>query len=712
MAGSSAGHFDAIVIGSGFGGAVAITELVKKKLRDNSEPKILVLERGTWWRNPEGPALRRYKTAKAEILDQWQYWPRPNDSQGLVYIRDSIYKEHSPLGDLLNPFLKDNDLGVKKNRKGMYRLSRFSDDNGNVDVVSGSAVGGGSLFYSGVNLIPHGPVLQRIGLGHLTSEDFRNAGKWMHEFRGKINKLNTKVPVPHYVPETGAVDPTKHYQLSRIPESPDPAQSIDYEMPNPELDGKPDEDYLLLDRARVLKRAMQRVIDAGGFSDGASQGEVWQEEGGKQFGPLPLSVVEYDPKPDSSNPGNESDSTKNNAFCAREGRCTLGCLPSARHTLYKTLQKQKEKGRDITVLPLTKVSHIDWKGEDYVVRFESELDGDEGDFEEASAKMVFLGGGCLGTTEIMLRTREKFEDSNGEEGLPLSPMVGKNFSTNGDFFAFSYNLPRDYKARRKVKNDDRLGNVNPTVGPINSSHFYVIFDKDSPKRVDVNVEDAGIPTMFARLVHAVLPHFKDWETFLSVGKAAVRLLMDRDPFPTDDDPDTNAREQAAYLTERELVSNVFFYNLMGAGPGEPLGTFSLQSDGSGMDLSYDKNKKLHDWSVFRKHEKVLGQLTKKMTDAGEDAKRLPGLMTSPFWKKDKRVTVVHPLGGCPIGPTSREGAIDKLGRVFDGSKPEGSTDVLEGLYVVDAAAIPGALGVNPTYTIVTHAVKCMNKVAF
>ncbi len=55
-------NFDAIVIGSGFGGAVAITKLVDKALNDNVTIRVLVLERGTWWRNPEGPGLRNHKT--------------------------------------------------------------------------------------------------------------------------------------------------------------------------------------------------------------------------------------------------------------------------------------------------------------------------------------------------------------------------------------------------------------------------------------------------------------------------------------------------------------------------------------------------------------------------------------------------------------------------------------------------------------------------
>ncbi len=707
-------HFDAIVIGSGFGGAVAITKMVTEGLPDIPNPRILVLERGTWWRNPEGPGLRRYKTTRSNILGKWQFWARPNDSQGLTYIANSIYKEHNPVWDALNPFFADNDLGIKKNLKGMYRLTRFNHDNGNVDVVSGSAVGGGSLFYSGVNLIPHQPVLNWIGLGHLTSEDFRKAGKWMNDFRGPINKINTRIPIPHYTPKVGDINgnPEKYYQLGAIPESGDAVPSpLAYEMPAPELEGKPDEDYLLLDRARVLKRTMQRVIAGGGFRDNASQGKVL----GDKFEPLPLSVVEYTPEPlphsdGEDSPEAESDSTKKNAFCTRDGRCLLGCLPSARHTLYKTLQKQREEGKDITILPLTKVSHIDREGDQYVVRFKSELDGEEGTRTRATAAKVFLGGGCLGTTEIMLRSQEKFNESGGTEGLPLSGLVGKNFSTNGDFFAFSYDLPRDYKTRRHVKDDERLGNANPALGPINSSHFYVVFDDGTPNRVDVNVEDAGIPTTFARLVHGLLPYFNDWEQFMSLAKGLVRILMNQDPFSTNEAPDTEASDQAAYLTEHELLANVFFYNLMGAAPNEPKGTFSLQRDGTGLDLSYDDDDKLADWSVFQKHEAILQQLTDNMQDEGEDADRKPRLMHSPFWLKDKRVTVVHPLGGCPIGVNSAQGAVDAFGRVFDGSKPVGSTDVLEGLYVVDAAAIPGALGVNPTYTIVTHAVRCMDNV--
>lgn len=687
-------NFDAIVVGSGFGSAVAITKLVTDGLPNKPNPRVLVIERGTWWRNPEGPGLRKHKTkSPPPILGDWQYWARPNDSLGFTYVANSIYKEHNPVWDAVNPFFRDNDLGPKKNIKGLYRFTRFSHDNGKVDVVSGSAVGGGSLFYSGVNLIPHQPVLKRIGLAHLTSQDFRKAGEWMASFRGKINKINTKMPVPHYVPKPADVDPRKHLQLGRIPESADDPSNVGFEMPNPDLDGAPDADYMLLDRARVLKRAMERVVAGGGFSDGASHGEVWKDEFRHAFEPIPLSVIEYDKDPGSN-------STDKNTFCQREGRCVLGCLPSARHTLYKTIQARQEKGGDITVLPLTKVSHLSrGDNDDYVVHFESHLDGPEGKLKRAVAPKVFVGAGCLGTSEVLLRTQEKFDQSGGADGLPLSQLVGKHFSTNGDFFGFAYDLARDRDTRKTVGDDVRIGNANPTVGPINSSHFYVIFDGDTPNRIDVNVEDAGVPTTFARLLHGVLPHFNEFERFMNLAKALVRVLLGREPFTAKEPPDPENRDQAAYLTERELLQNVFFYNLMGSGPDEPLGAFTLQKDGVGLDLEYDKP--LGDWVVFKRQEAVLEALTEKM---GENGKK-PQLLRSPFWTREKRVTVVHPLGGCPIGADSSHGAADSLGRLYDGSKPPGGADVHKGLYVVDAAAIPGALGVNPTFTIVTQAVR-------
>ena len=52
-----------------------------------------------------------------------------------------------------------------------------------------------------------------------------------------------------------------------------------------------------------------------------------------------------------------------------------------------------------------------------------------------NAKLVFLGGGTLGSTEIMLRSKEK--------GLSLSAQVGQHYSGNGDSLGFSYDTDKE-----------------------------------------------------------------------------------------------------------------------------------------------------------------------------------------------------------------------------------------------------------------------------
>jgi choline dehydrogenase-like flavoprotein len=53
----------------------------------------------------------------------------------------------------------------------------------------------------------------------------------------------------------------------------------------------------------------------------------------------------------------------------------------------------------------------------------------------------------------------------------------------------------------------------------------------------------------------------------------------------------------------------------------------------------------------------------------------------------------HLFGGCPMSRDPRQGVVDGEGKVHG----------LEGLYVVDASAIPTTIGVNPQHTIMALA---------
>ncbi len=116
----------------------------------------------------------------------------------------------------------------------------------------------------------------------------------------------------------------------------------------------------------------------------------------------------------------------------------------------------------------------------YTVHYTGLSDGSQ---FHPTAKTVILAAGCLGSTELLLRSRDKTQGK-----LVVSDKLGTQFSTNGDFSGFI-----------TIDPDKLQYPIYATRGPINTSH--VTF-RDG--KLLVNVEDAGIPPMFASLVENTL----------------------------------------------------------------------------------------------------------------------------------------------------------------------------------------------------------------
>jgi cholesterol oxidase len=176
---------------------------------------------------------------------------------------------------------------------------------------------------------------------------------------------------------------------------------------------------LWIDRARIFQVAMSKITDSYGTVDSS-------------INDLPTEPNAYDP---GSAPKN---------YCERQGRCIIGCLPGARHTLNKQLMAAifgtpQNPTPQLPNLKLQALAEVDYVAASpdggYAVHY---IQRDAGTPSTTTAKVVtadrvIIAAGCVGTNEILLRSKAR-------GGLPsLSEKLGFGFSTNGDYLAFLTN---------------------------------------------------------------------------------------------------------------------------------------------------------------------------------------------------------------------------------------------------------------------------------
>ena len=64
-------------------------------------------------------------------------------------------------------------------------------------------------------------------------------------------------------------------------------------------------------------------------------------------------------------------------------------------------------------------------------------------------------------------------------------------------------------------------------------------------------------------------------------------------------------------------------------------------------------------------------------------------LVPPSWSIDKYLITPHPLGGCNMGTSRKNGVVDHKGEVFG----------YRNLFVIDGGMVPEAVGVNPSRSI-------------
>ncbi len=520
------GSYDAIIVGSGYGGGVSAARLARAGL------KVAVLERGREFVTGEFPAK---------------------------------------FPEMRNNFRIAKNKLTTGPENALYDV-RLGDD---MHILVGCGLGGGSLVNAGVALRPDSRVFDdpvwpgQLKQDGLIDEGYRRAARWLR-------------PTPHA--GAGTLDKFK---------------------------------------------AFHQVSDALGVPP--SKAPV---------------VVSFEA---NNNPAGIAQPA-----CTLCGDCMAGCNVGAKNTVALTyLPEAQAHGAEIfTNVPVDHIARgADGVWSVHVTPLEA---GKKGSLEiVVRAPIVILAAGTLGSTEVLLRSRER--------GLAVSDKLGARFSANGDIVAFGY-------GSKLPINAIGVGHPAKIAGAIVGAAVTGQIDITDGMNLanEMHIQEGAMPSALA----PALPLM-----FLPNGRLLGAL--------------------------QSLISGV--YN----GPFAGLQMFfAVGHDNAGGRLQLTDGRLALVWPdageqpVYAQLDKALGALVAR---AGGSYVKNPLAGTV----MGHQPATAHPLGGCGLGHDRSSGVVDHKGRVFDGRASAGSTDVHAGLYVIDGSIIPRSLGVNPLLTITALAERAM-----
>jgi cholesterol oxidase len=275
-----------------------------------------------------------------------------------------------------------------------------------------------------------------------------------------------------------------------------------------------------------------------------------------------------------------------------------------------------------------------------------------------TANLVILAAGTLGSTEILLRSRER--------GLSLSDALGKRFSGNGDMIGLTYNADR-------VINGVGFGH-HPPQGrePVGPCVTGMIDLRNQPKLEDGKViEEASL--------------FGPVAAYLPKTLAAAAALLGKNT-----ELRFSERVRARLRTWHSLLCGAY----VGALRNTQTYLVVAHDDSAGEMFLQDDRLRVRYPGAGQ--SPLLAQSSRLMEQASAALRGT--YIKDPIWNRwtDKAVISGHPLGGCVMAVGVEHGVVNHKGQVFSQTTGE---EAYPGLYVLDGAVIPRSLGVNPLLTI-------------
>jgi len=364
---------------------------------------------------------------------------------------------------------------------------------------------------------------------------------------------------------------------------------------------------------------------------------------GDRFRKLPLAVsfcAEWDPSlPDARDDRHARQFVnihgKSQGTCVHCGNCDIGCQVSAKNTLDLNYLAEAEKD-GAEIGSLHLVHKLEPMPQGWRVHYQV-IDPEHRTTVPGTvtAAKVLVAAGSIGTTELLLRCRDEHRT------LPsLSRRLGHGWAHNGDFVT-----PARY--------DNRT--ISPSHG-VTISAAIDLLDNSGPNGQALFVEDGGLPNLVGNFIRRRLQKAPRGR-LRRIWKGLRSIVDDGDPLD-------------------HLMP--WFGQAMEPGDGRlRLGRtwFAPWRQRLRMDWSYKRSEPVIE-AMIEAH-RLLSAAT------GGDPK-IP-----PTWTFLHNLVTPHPLGGCNMGSTPADGVVDGRGRVFG----------YDGLYVMDGAAVPRAIGLNPSRTI-------------
>ena len=391
--------------------------------------------------------------------------------------------------------------------------------------------------------------------------------------------------------------------------------------------------------------------------------------------------------------------------CSGCGNCSTGCRYGSKNSLDKNyLAIAANSGAEI--FTQIYVSHFNRLPSGKYIIYYTTLDkGTEkisfASLEIVTSDILVLGAGSIGSTEILLKTREI-------SGMKFSERLGKRFSGNGGIISAGLNLNtfvnqvglekniqpdrRSYIERRatRIHKKDRRNIPNIKLG----SRAFIKFGKkvgptitgmiDNRHAGNINlgtvIEDAAIPGIFSDY------YFLYW---------LAGSIKNRRDIQWEQNINLLARILQNFLSgiKNPIIGNTAV--LLGMGHDGSRGTIELidSEDLLNGEIDIFWSEYAHQLNI----KDLLSQMKSIIDLHGGDFVDYRGIASG-------NPISVHPLGGAIMGKSVIDGVVNHKLQVYN---PDSNNDVYPGLYVLDGAVLPRSLGINPLLTITAIAERAM-----